>query len=107
MGQYTVAGSGADCKSAGETLGWFDSNLAHQSFGQPIQAGIYGSPVRNAGQLAQLGRRRAKPLGTPSIRVGSLGGLSGGLKNRRMKVRYLPGPPKVQAPASHAWPSVQ
>lgn len=30
MGQYTVAGSGADCKSAGETLGWFDSNLAHQ-----------------------------------------------------------------------------
>lgn len=31
MGQYTVSGSGADCKSAGETLSWFDSNLAHQN----------------------------------------------------------------------------
>ena len=30
MGGYTVSGSGADCKSVGIRLGWFDSITAHQ-----------------------------------------------------------------------------
>lgn len=38
MGSYTVSGSGADCKSAAEKLGWFDSITAHHIYSYVVQS---------------------------------------------------------------------
>lgn len=69
MGQYTVAGSGADCKSAGETLGWFDSNLAHQNGRYPMECRLRSSHHLWSVERKTAVRNAVKSSGLP-VRLG-------------------------------------